>query len=125
LLQHNWGAKTSVLATTYKTFLRPVLENGTEVFVTVLDNVAATAATLDRVQNQAHRVITGGVKTTTIAAMEQYSNVEPVNNRREKAAVTLREMLIRLDPSCDSVRVDSIKTQKNFIEKATNSRSST
>jgi hypothetical protein len=48
-------------------FVRPVLENGTEVFVTAPANGLAT---LVRVQNQALRVITGGVKTT-IAAMEQ------------------------------------------------------
>jgi ferredoxin-NADP reductase len=88
------GSETSVLATTYKTYVRQVLENGTEVFVTAPANALAT---LDRVQNQALRMITGGIKTTPIAAMEQYSNVEPLNNRREKTAATLHEKLIRLD----------------------------
>jgi hypothetical protein len=50
-------------------------------------------ATLDRVHNQALKVITGGVKTSPVAAMEHYSNVEPLNKRREKAADTLHENL--------------------------------
>jgi hypothetical protein len=52
-----WGAKTSVFATTYKTYVRPVLENGTKVFVTTPANALAT---LDRVQNQVLRVSIGG-----------------------------------------------------------------
>jgi hypothetical protein len=62
------GAKTFVLATIYKTYVRTVLENGTVVFVTTPANALAT---LDRVQNQALRLITGGVKSTPTAAMEQ------------------------------------------------------
>jgi hypothetical protein len=46
------GSKNSVLAITYKTYVRPVLENGTEVFVTAPANALAT---LDRIQNQALR----------------------------------------------------------------------
>jgi hypothetical protein len=90
-----------------------VPENGTEVFVTVPVHALAT---LNRVQNHALRVITG-VKRTPIAAMKQYSNVEPLNNHREKAAVTLHEKLIHLDPSWDRDPIATMKTQKSFIEK--------
>jgi hypothetical protein len=51
-----WGVKIPVLVTTYKMYVRPMPENGTEIFVTVPTNILAT---LDRVHNQPLRVITG------------------------------------------------------------------
>ena len=108
-----WGASTQVLTTTYKTYVRPVLEYGAEVFITASDKARAS---LDKVQNQALRIITGAVKTTPVAAMEQRSGIEPLQKRREKSAVILHEKLIRLDTSWDRNCTAILPTQVSFIE---------
>jgi hypothetical protein len=65
-----WGCTTETLANTYKMYVRPTLEYGMEVFPADIPNETKQ---LDIVQNQALRIITGGVKTTPITAMEIYN----------------------------------------------------
>jgi hypothetical protein len=73
---------------------------------------------LDIVQNQALRIITGGVKTTPITAMEIYTGIEPLNARRDSAVMVLHEKLCRLDPSWETLHTARLKTHKTFIERA-------
>jgi hypothetical protein len=56
----SWGAKMDTLALTYKTYVRPILEYGTEVFIT---SSKENFQILEKVQNTALRLITGAVKT--------------------------------------------------------------
>jgi hypothetical protein len=82
----DWGASTEVLTTTYKTYIRPVLEYGNSVLLTAPKNHLAK---LDRVQNQALRIATGAAKSTPAVAMEMQTNTPPITARRNKAAICL------------------------------------
>jgi hypothetical protein len=77
-----WGCTTETLANMYKMYVRPTLEYGMEVFPAAIPNERKQ---LDTVQNQALRIITGGVKKTLITAMEIYTGIEPLNARRESS----------------------------------------
>ena len=46
---------------------------------------------LEKVQNEAVELISGGMKSTPIAACEIDSNIEPLNLRREAAALEMVE----------------------------------
>jgi hypothetical protein len=72
---------------------------------------------LDIVQNQALKIITGGVKTTSITAMEIYTGIEPLNARRDSAVMVLHDKLCRLDTSCETPHIARLKTHKTFIER--------
>lgn len=61
---------------TLKTYVRPILEYGTEIFVTTIDNHMVI---LNKVQEpQALRIASGAVKTTSIVAKEAYCRIEPL-----------------------------------------------
>jgi hypothetical protein len=107
-----WGCTMETLANMYKTYVRPTLEYGMEVFPAAIPNETKQ---LDIVQNQALRIITGGVKTTPIAAMEIYTGIEPLNARRDSAVMVLHE---KLDPSWETPHTARLKTHKTFIERA-------
>ena len=76
----NWGANASTLKTLYQGAVRPVLEYASSAWSST---AKTNLATLDKVQNQALRIVTGAMKTTPIAAMESTTNVQPLNKRRE------------------------------------------
>jgi hypothetical protein len=50
------GANVNTLVLTYRNYVRPILEYGTEVFVTTTDNHVEI---LNKVQNQALRIASG------------------------------------------------------------------
>jgi hypothetical protein len=52
---------------------------------------------LVRVQNQALWIATGATKSTPVVAMEIQMNTPPLNAKRNKAAICLREKLLRLE----------------------------
>jgi hypothetical protein len=109
----DWGASTEVLATTYKTYVRPVLENGNSVLITAPKNHLAK---FDTVQNQALRIATGAAKSTPVVAMEMQTNTPPLYARRNKAAICLHEKLLRLEEEeWDRKPVERLKTQTTFI----------
>lgn len=83
-----WGASQDVLITTYKSYVRPILEYGGEATITASNT---TQEKLNVVQNNALRVITGGVKSTPIASMEAQTEIEPLPARRDKAALSFWE----------------------------------
>ena len=56
-----------------------------------------TFATLDKVQNQALRFISGSLKTTPTRACEIECNIEPLDIRRDAAIVTTYERYQRLE----------------------------
>jgi hypothetical protein len=91
-----------------------MLEYGMEVFPAAIPNETKQ---LDIVQNQALRIISAGVKTTPITAMEIYTGIEPLNARRDSAVLVLHEKLCRLDPSWETPHTARLKTHKTFIER--------
>jgi hypothetical protein len=109
-----WVCTMETLTNTYKTYVRPTLKYGMEVFPAAIPNETKQ---LDIVQNQALRIITGGVKTTPITAMEIYTGIEPLNARRDSAVMVLHEKLCRLDPCWETPHTARLKTHKTFIER--------
>jgi hypothetical protein len=58
-----WGTSVSTLTLTYKTYIRPVIEYGTEIFITASEQDFSAVC---KVQNQALRNCSGAIKTTPI-----------------------------------------------------------
>jgi hypothetical protein len=73
----NWGANLDTLALTYKTYIKPAIEYGTEIFPAA---AAIHSNKIGRVQNQALRLITGGLKTLPVEAMEWYTQAETLHH---------------------------------------------
>lgn len=84
----SWGANKQTLRQLYLGYVRSILEYGQS-----LHTVASKTTTtlLDRVQNQALRLICGGLRTTPTAACEIDANIEPMDLRRERATLEATE----------------------------------
>ena len=79
-----WGATDKILKSVYQGTVRPHLEYGSSSWMTA---AKTHLQTLDKVQNQALRVITGAMKTTPIVKMEETSRIPPLIKRREQKAM--------------------------------------
>ena len=75
-----WGANERVLKTVYQGSVRPHLEYGSTAWSTC---AKTTQQALDKVQNQALRIITGAMRSTPIKAMEKLTGIQPLALRRE------------------------------------------
>ena len=71
---------------------------------------------LDKVQNNALRLICEGMKTTPIAASEIITNIEPLGMRREKAAIETFERCKRFDKKHPAKKLVDNWTPKNRIK---------
>ncbi|XP_072382159.1 uncharacterized protein [Diabrotica undecimpunctata] len=85
----------NVLVATYKTYVRPTLEYGSEATITTSTN---TISKLEVAQNTALRVITGAPKSTPIKSMEAQTGIQPIQCRREQHALTFWERQRRILP---------------------------
>ncbi|GFT90938.1 transposable element Tcb2 transposase [Trichonephila clavipes] len=113
-----WGCNRDTLNTTYKTYIQPVLNYCNEVLISASENVRKL---LDTFHNQVLRMITGGVKTTPVLAMQLLCDLQPFTNIIEKNAAILFNRLIRLPNNSfwrdyDSDGGRNLKTQKGFIQ---------
>ncbi|GFS78425.1 uncharacterized protein LOC103524116 [Trichonephila clavipes] len=109
-----WGCNRDTLNTTYKTYIQPVLNYCNEVLISASENVRKL---LDTFHNQALRMITGGVKTTPVLAMQLLCDLQPFTNIIEKNAAILFNRLIRLPNNSfwrdyDSDGGRNLKTQR-------------
>ena len=75
-----WGANERIMKTVYEGAIRPQLEYGSTAWST---SAKTNQQALDRVQNQALRLITGAMKTTPIQAMEKVTGIQPLQERRD------------------------------------------
>lgn len=80
----NWGANEKVLKSVYEGNVRPHLEYGSSAWFTA---AKSHDQALDKVQNQALRIITGAMKSTPIVRMEKITNIPPLCKRRECKAM--------------------------------------
>ena len=96
LASTSWGADKNMLRSLYLGYVRSVMD-----YNIVLQNSCskATRQELDKVQNQALRLICGGMRTSPTAACEISANIEPLELRRQKAALDLYERAKRMDPT--------------------------
>ncbi|GFX39478.1 uncharacterized protein LOC103524116 [Trichonephila clavipes] len=113
-----WGCNRYTLNTTYKTYIQSVLNYCNEVLISASENVRKL---LDAFHNQALRMITGGVKSTLVLAMQLLCDLQPFTNIIEKNAAILFNRLIRLPNNSfwrdyDSNGGRNLKSQKGFIQ---------
>ena len=93
-LSTTWGANKQTLRQLYMCYVRPTLEYNSAALRTATHT---NLATLDKVQNQALRFISGAMKTTPTSACEIECNIEPLDIRRDAAIVTTYERYQRLE----------------------------
>jgi len=82
LARATWGSTQETMNTTYKTYVKPVMKYGSEVLVTASNS---TMKALETTQNNALRLITRGVKTTPILALQLYTGHLPITCETEQA----------------------------------------
>ncbi|GFY57738.1 putative RNA-directed DNA polymerase from transposon BS [Trichonephila inaurata madagascariensis] len=81
-----WGSSQSVLTSTFTSYIRPVIDYGSELLVTASDSALLK---LDSVQNKALRFITGAATSTPIASMELQTEISGSSERRQYSALSL------------------------------------
>lgn len=75
-----WGANEQILKTVYQGTVRPKLEYSSPTWSTT---AKTNQQALDKVQNQALRIMTGATKSTPIAFMEKLTGIQPLQERRQ------------------------------------------
>ena len=90
----SWGASKLTLRQLYLGYIRSAMD-----YALPLQNIASKQATqtLDRVQNQAAKLICVGMRSTPIAACEIDANIEPMDLRRERSLLEGVERYRRLE----------------------------
>ena len=88
-----WGANQKVLKQVYTGAVRPHLEYASSSWAT-----AAKTSTLklDKVQNAGLRLITGGIKTTPVSAMEKEAQLHTLEERRQEKLLRQSEKMKRI-----------------------------
>ena len=74
-----WGADEQILKNMYQGTVRPHLEYGSTAWSTT---AKTNLQCLDKVQNQAMRIMTGAMKSTPIQLMEQVTGKQLLEERR-------------------------------------------
>ena len=79
-----WGASRRILKNYYIAHIRSKLDYGS-----ILYNTASKTnlQKLDKIQNCAMRLITGGLKTTPILALEAETSIAPLQLQRERLII--------------------------------------
>ena len=112
LASTKWGANKDTLRQMYIGYVRSVMDYGASI-QTVASK--STTSSLDRVQNQAGRLICGAFRSTPSAACEIDANLEPLDLRRERANLEATERYRRL-PTCHPNRqqIDSWRSNQRL-----------
>ena len=94
LASTKWGADKQTLRQLYMGYVRSVLDNQLP-----LQSIASKSNTtaLDKTQNQALRLICGGMRSTPTAACEIEADIEPMDLRRTRALIETVERFKRQD----------------------------
>ena len=119
-----WGANQKTLKTVYQGSVRPHLEYGATAWSTA---AKTNIQSIDKVQNQALRIITGSMKSTPIVAMEEVTGIQPLKSRRDMKILLQAEkfkcqkehpMRERFDkPSRSRIQRDNFVSQAKKLEK--------
>ena len=75
-----WGANEQILKTVYEGSVRPILEYSSTAWSTT---AKTNQQSLDKIQNQALRMITGAMKSTPITFMKQTTAIQSLQKRRQ------------------------------------------
>ena len=90
----DWGADQSILKNLYVGHIRPVLEYGIAAWGTTSE---ANFKKLNRIQNQAQRIMTGAIKSTPIQKMEEITGLEQIEGRRDSKVMNQAAKFERLE----------------------------
>ena len=88
-----WGANGKILKQVYTSTVRPHLEYSSSAWTTA---AKTNTERLNKVQNASMRLITGGMRSTPIAAMEQATGLQPLEERREEKVIRQAEKMKRI-----------------------------
>ena len=88
-----WGANSRILTQVFTGTVRPHLEYASPSWSTA---AKTNTARLSKVQNAALRIITGGMRTTPITAMEKTAGLHSLEERRQEKLLRLSEKLRRM-----------------------------
>lgn len=115
LCSSQWGANLNTLLDVYKIYIRPHFTYGNELLICASDTAKQK---LIRLENKFLRLLTGGVKTCPISAMQAVTKIEPLDLFCEKNALKLFERIKRSKNSCWSFYVPSeqrLSSKKSFF----------
>ena len=118
-----WGCTRHILTTTFKTYIQPCITYCCEPLITATDNALYT---IELVQNQALRILTGGIKSTPKDAMLLLTSMKPIRKVFEERALILYEKLIRSSDGfwySYNTKERRLKTQVGFIQYVTRLKS--
>ena len=90
----DWGADQQTLKKLYVGRLRPVAEYGITAWATA---AKSNFDQINRVQNQAQRLITGAMKSTPIQKMEEITGLQSLEDRRDTKILTQAAKFKRLE----------------------------
>ena len=82
----NWGANEKILKQVYQGNVRHTLEYGSSSYMTA---ASTHLNKLEKVQNQALRVITGAMRSTPIDKMQKITGIPPLSQRFDCKALTM------------------------------------
>ncbi|XP_052213548.1 uncharacterized protein LOC127832237 [Dreissena polymorpha] len=108
-----WGANEHILKTVYRGTVRPQLEYSSPTWSTT---AKSNRQALDKIQNQALRIITGATKSTPIAFMEKITGIQPLQERRDVKILLQTEKYTCLTDHPMSARVKGYT--KNRIKRS-------
>ena len=86
-----WGASGKILSKVYQQGIRPHLEYGSTAWCQASNT---TLQEIDKVQNQALRIITGAMKSTPIVAMEKILDIQTLKDRRDTKVMVQSEKFL-------------------------------
>ena len=109
----DWGANSKILKQIYTGYVRPVMEYGSATWSTASKS---NTHRLSTVQNTGMRIITGGLKTTPIAALETTTKLAPLDERREGKILTYHAKIQRM-PSLPAHNILQART-KNRLKRS-------
>ena len=81
-----WGATEKILKQVYQGTVRPTLEYGSGAYMSA---AKTHLNSLEKVQNQALRVITGSMRSTPIEKMQSITGIAPLQKRMESKAMIM------------------------------------
>ncbi|GFS54443.1 uncharacterized protein LOC103524116 [Trichonephila clavipes] len=87
-----WGSSQSALTSTFTSYIRPVIDYGSELLITASDSALSK---WDIVQNKVLRFITGAATSTPVASMQLQTEISSSSERCQYSALSLGERLMR------------------------------
>ena len=90
----DWGADQCILKTLYTGRVRPVMEYGISAWATA---AKSNLEHINKVQNQAQRLITGAMRSTPILKMEETTGLQPMEDRKDTKILTQAAKFKRLE----------------------------